>query len=100
MGLKGTCVCPGTVEGTLRFYLSGQSAKAGDIIIFKEWLTQDVLQAKEATGFISTKGGITCHASIIAREINVPSLISVNISSLQEGQKVRLDATRGVVELL
>ena len=98
MILKGTCVCPGTAEGKLTLFQPGKKYGKDEIVLLKHWLTQEVLAAKDAGAVISAAGGITCHASIVARELNLPALISVDISSLKEGTPVKVNATKGTIE--
>lgn len=98
--ITGTCICPGTVKGKIRFFKQGKSYNKTDIVVLEAWLTQEVLALKNAGALISATGGVTCHASIIARELNIPAIIGVNISELKEGQKVIVDSAKEMVELI
>ena len=55
-----------------------------------------------ATGIICETGGLTTHAAIIARELNIPCLMSVKdaISQIKDGQQIELNADRGEIILL
>ena len=97
--IKGTCVCPGTVKGKIKFFKENENYTKEDIVVMQDWLTQNVLQAKEAGALISKTGGITCHASIITRELNIPALISANIEGLEEGKDAIMQAEQGVLTL-
>jgi len=91
--LTGTCACPGEVEGKLTRYNPDRTYTKEDIVILNEHMTQDVLKLKNAGAILSRNGGLTCHASILARELNVPCLVGVvGMEELSEGTKVRLDA--------
>lgn len=91
--LTGLCACPGEVTGTIQLYEEGKYYTKNDIVILNVWVTQNVAALKEAGGLISSTGGLTCHASIIAREFRIPCLVSVeNIDTLKPGLQVLLDA--------
>ena len=91
--LTGLCVCPGEMDGMIKIYEAGQSYAKTDIVILNQWVTQNVVALKNVGGLLSLTGGLTCHASIIAREFNIPCLISVKgLENLTNGQRVHLDA--------
>lgn len=47
-------------------------------------------------------GGLLTHGSVVAREYGIPAVVGVRgaTSALRTGQTVRLDGSRGVVEVL
>ena len=55
-----------------------------------------------AAGVIVEIGGMLSHASTIAREYGLPALANVKDATrrLKDGDRVRLDATGGVVEIV
>ena len=63
----------------------------------------DYLSAmKKAVAFVTDEGGITCHAAIVARELNKPCIIGTKIATkvLKDGDEVEVDADKGVVKIL
>lgn len=91
--LTGICACPGEVKGTIRYYQPNKKYTKDDVVILNQWVTQEVLLLKEAGGLLSSQGSLTSHASIIAREFNIPCLINVKgLDQLAEGTKVLIDA--------
>lgn len=54
---------------------------------------------KKASAIITEKGGRTCHAAIVAREIGVPALVgTANATSvLENGQKISVSCAEGSV---
>ena len=98
--ITGTCVCPGVVRGKVKRFAVGVTYTKSDIVLLEEWLTHEVLALKDAGALLSATGGITSHASIIARELEIPSLIGVDITQLQEGQEVHVDTAEEKVEVL
>jgi len=99
--ITGMCVCPGVVKGKIKFFREGQEYTKEDIVVIEDWRTQNILFARNAGAFISKNGGLTSHASIIARELNIPALICVdNIEELKEGSFVKIDSAAEEVILL
>jgi len=52
---------------------------------------------KKAAGIVTDKGGRTCHAAIVARELNIPCIVGTGNGSkvLTTGQAVTLDCASG-----
>jgi len=52
---------------------------------------------KKAAGIVTDKGGRTCHAAIVARELNIPCIVGTSSGSkmLKDGQSITLDCTSG-----
>ena len=99
--ITGICVSFGKTTGKLRFYKQNFKYKTGDIVLLNEWVTSNVSYLKKAGGLLSSKGGITCHASIIAREYGIPCLVAVkNIDKIKEGTRLELNATAEQVKIL
>lgn len=57
---------------------------------------------KDAAGLIAERGSILSHTAIISRELGVPAVVNVkNITDiLKNGEKIKLDANKGEVEIL
>ena len=55
---------------------------------------------KKVSGIITDEGGAACHATIIAREFNLPCLVGCKVATLilQNDQPIILDANHGVVK--
>ena len=53
-------------------------------------------------GIVTDEGGLLCHASILAREFNLPCVVGTKIATkvLKDKQKVKLDANNGKVNIL
>ncbi|BAZ37398.1 pyruvate phosphate dikinase PEP/pyruvate-binding protein [Calothrix sp. NIES-4101] len=54
-----------------------------------------------AKGIISDAGGRLSHGAILAREYGIPAIMDVRNATwvLQDGQRVRIDGSRGIVEI-
>lgn len=99
--ITGTCVSPGEIIGTICFYKKNIKYSKKDIVYLNEWLTSGVALLKNAGGLLSNHGGLTCHASIIAREYKIPCLVALkNYKILKEGQLIKLNATAETITIL
>lgn len=99
--LNGICVSPGEVIGKVSLYKEGKKYSKKDIVVLDIWVTSGVALLKNVGGLISSKGGLTCHASIIAREYNIPCLVGVRgASKLKDGIKVKLEANKEIITIL
>jgi pyruvate,water dikinase len=53
-------------------------------------------------GLISEKGSLLSHTAIIGRELNIPTIVGVKSATqkIKTGQKIRIDAGKGTIEIL
>lgn len=102
MEIKGRGVGGGVVTGTLHFISDAREARGvrEDEILFTEMTTPDMLIAMQrCKGWVTQRGGITCHAAIIAREMKKPCVVGLgeNFSQLKNGAVVTIDGKTGIV---
>ena len=52
-----------------------------------------------AAAIVTDQGGLTSHAAIVSREINVPCIIGTKIATkvFKDGDRVEVDAIKGIV---
>ncbi|KKQ93655.1 MAG: putative phosphoenolpyruvate synthase [candidate division CPR2 bacterium GW2011_GWC2_39_10] len=57
---------------------------------------------KRAKAIITDEGGVTCHAAIVSRELNIPSLVGTKVATqvFENGDWVELDTRKGIARLL
>ena len=57
---------------------------------------------KLAAAIVTNRGGRTCHAAIIARELGIPAVVGCGDATarLKTGDRVRVDGSAGRVEIL
>ena len=74
----------------------------GDIMVSHSTNPNLVPAMKKAGAIITDVGGVTCHAAIVSRELNIPCVIGTKISTrlLKDGEKVEVDATKGIIKRL
>lgn len=103
--LKGTCACKGKIKVKVNLIMTKlkiNEIKDGEILVTSMTTPEYLPAMKKASAFITNEGGITCHAAIVARELNKPCIIGTKIATkvLKDGMKVEVDADEGVVRVL
>ena len=102
-GIQGSCANPGIVRGVARVvkYFT-EEIKNGNILVASMTTPEYLPAMKKASAIITDEGGITCHAAIVAREMNKPCIIGTKIATqvLRDGDLVEVDADKGVVKIL
>lgn len=93
------CVFPGKAKGKVRIVKNDESVKSfkqGEILVAL-WSCIDYLPAmKKAAAFITEGGGITSHAAVIARELQIPSVVGYKGATklFKDGDEVEVDAEK------
>jgi pyruvate,water dikinase len=72
--------------------------KQGDVLV-AEMTTPDFVPAmKRASAIITERGGRTCHAAIVSRELGIPCVVGAQgATSLEVGREVTVDGSKGAV---
>ena len=102
--LQGIPASPGQVEGRVKVWRNLQSLPEIDrqtILVVPYTDISLVSFLMRAGGFISEVGGRLSHGAILAREYGIPAITDVRNATwlLQDGQKVRIDGYKGIVEI-
>ncbi len=103
--IKGNIANSGYVCGKARIiepHTLVENFKYGNIIVSK-MTTPDLIKIiKRASAIVTDEGGITCHAAIISREMNIPCIIGTKIATkvLKDGDLVEVDANKGIVRII
>lgn len=103
--LQGTCACPGSVEGSVKIVntvAEMEKMNEGDIMLAHTTFPSLLPAMRKAGAIVTEDGGVTCHAAIVSRELNIPCVVGVKKATrlLTDGDKVYVDATHGKVEKL
>ena len=100
--LSGIPASPGTATGTVKItrHASGiDKIREGDVLV-AEMTTPDFVPAmKRAVAIVTDRGGRTCHAAIVSRELGVPCIVGTGgaTSVLKDGQLITVDGSQGKV---
>lgn len=103
--LAGVVVYPGQASGAVTVVRSQHDAQrmpAGAILVVRMTTPEIVVAVHRAQAIITDEGGITCHAAIVAREFRIPCVVGTRVATnvLRDGDKVEVDANRGIVKIL
>jgi phosphohistidine swiveling domain-containing protein len=103
--LNGICACPGRVRGKVKIInipKEMDKMNKGDVLISIATSPDLVPAMKKAAAIATDMGGITSHAAIVSRELNVPCVVGTKIATkvLKDNVLVEVDATHGVVRIL
>ncbi len=103
--LRGFTACLGTATGPVKIIESVEELhkiQEGDILVAVMTRPDYLPAMKKAAGFVTDEGGITCHAAIVAREMQKPCIIGTKIATktLKDGDLVSVRANHGVVQVL
>jgi pyruvate,water dikinase len=97
--LNGSPAGPGLGCGPVRIVLDAakiNEVKKGDILV-AEMTTPDFVPAmKRAAGIVTDRGGRTCHAAIVSRELGIPCVVGTGDATqkLKSDQVVTVDGSR------
>ena len=100
--LSGLGASPGIASGAVRIVDKlDQLDKVGEgDIIVTAMTTPDMVPAmKRAAGIITSEGGMTSHAAIVARELGAPAVVGTGgaTEALTDDQMVTIDGDRGTI---
>lgn len=103
--IQGHVAFAGSASGTVRIInTTDDIAKVnqGDILVSVMTNANYLPTMKKAAAIVTDEGGITCHAAIVARELNIPCIIGTKTATsiLQNGDMVSVDAHNGTVEII
>ncbi len=100
--LSGSPASPGAAVGPVKIILSSSEidrVKEGDILV-SEMTTPDFVPAmKRAAAIVTDRGGRTCHAAIVSRELGIPCVVGAGeaTTTLHTDQLVTVDGGQGKV---
>ena len=100
--VRGLGASPGIATGNVKIVLDIDELdkiEEGDVMV-TTMTTPDMVPAmRRASGIVTDEGGVTCHASIISRELGIPCVVGTGdaTKTLKENTGVTLDGKKGLV---
>jgi pyruvate,water dikinase len=96
---------PGVVEGIARVVLTEDQfddVRAGDILVCQMTNPAWVVLFTKIVGLVTDAGGTVSHPAVLSREFGIPAVIGTSVATQQikSGDRIRVDGTQGVVEIL
>lgn len=104
--LEGQGVSPGIAEGIALVLENPNDALSSDfknfILVTKNTDPAWVYIMSRSQGLVSEKGSLLSHTAIIGRELNIPTIVGVKMATqkIKNGERIRIDATKGTIEIL
>ena len=103
--VRGQIAFKGKVTGRVRIVLDPNDiskVEKGDVMIAVMTFPSYIVAMERAAAFVTDDGGILCHASISAREMKKPCVISTKIATkiFKDGDLVEVDADNGIVRIV
>lgn len=104
--VKGLPASPGNAAGRVHVILDPSHIdefKEGEILVTEMTAPDWVPAMKKAKAIVTDSGGMTCHASIVSRELGIPCIVGTKsrgeaaTATITDGIDVTVDATHGVV---
>ena len=76
--------------------------KKNEVLVAEMTSPEYIYAMRQASAVITDEGGLTCHAAIVTRELDIPCIVGTKIASkvLHDGDLVEVDANKGVVRIL
>lgn len=104
--IKGRAAWSGCVQGIARVVLSHDGKDAtfneGDILVSISSNLNLMSLIQKSAAIVTDEGGVTCHAAIIARELQKPCIIGTKhaTSLIKDGDRIEVNADTGIVTIL
>lgn len=104
-GLKGMAASPGIVEGVARVILDADQlseVQPGEILVAPVTAPSWGPIFGRIAATVTDIGGMMSHAAIVCREYALPAVTGTGSASttIKTGQRLRVDGTKGTVEIL
>ncbi|MBS1152700.1 MAG: ppsA2 [Myxococcaceae bacterium] len=100
--VTGLGASPGIASGRVRVLKSpdqGARMKNGEVLVAPMTSPDWVPAIRRAAAVITDSGGMTCHAAIVSRELNIPCVVGTRAATrlLRDGEEVTVDGKKGQV---
>ncbi len=106
VAVRGLPASPGVASGVVHVIDSPKDIdefKSGEVLVTLMTSPDWVPAMKKAAGIITNNGGMTCHAAIVSREMEIPCIVGTKSRGkaatdvFHNGDVVTIDAKNGVV---
>jgi phosphohistidine swiveling domain-containing protein len=103
--VRGIIGAPGKVKGEVQIIKNAEDLKnfkTRNVLVATTTNPDYIAAMQKAVAFVTDEGGLTCHAAIVARELKKPCIIGTKIATkvLKDGDRVEVDADKGIVKIL
>jgi phosphohistidine swiveling domain-containing protein len=103
--LKGNPASAGFVKAKVSVIFGKQDFEKfvpGTVLVTSMTRPEFLPLIKKAAAIITDEGGITCHAAILSRELEIPCVVNTKVATkiLKNGDTVEVDANNGIIKRL
>jgi pyruvate,water dikinase len=103
--VRGLPASPGVVEGVARHVESLEEfdqVRQGDILVCQMTNPAWVVLFTKIIGLVTDAGGATSHPAVVSREFGIPAVVGTSVATqrIKTGDRVRVNGSTGVVEIL
>ena len=103
--INGIGGSPGVVEGIARVVLHENQfddVRAGDILVCQMTNPAWVVLFTKIVGLVTDAGGTVSHPAVLSREFGIPAVVGTSVATeqIKNGDRVRINGTTGLVEIL
>ena len=102
--INGSPASLGYAIGKARVVLHPENAEfqKGEILVTGMTRPEFLPLMKKASAIVTDEGGITSHAAIVARELNIPCIIGTKIATkaIRTGDLIEVKASHGLIKIL
>jgi pyruvate,water dikinase len=103
--INGIGGSPGVVEGIARVVLREDQfddVRAGDVLVCQMTNPAWVVLFTKIVGLVTDAGGTVSHPAVLSREFGIPAVVGTSVATeqIKNGDRIRIDGTTGVVEIL
>lgn len=104
--VKGLPASPGMASGVCHVITNPADIdqfKEGEVLVTTMTSPDWVPAMKKAVAIVTDAGGMTCHASIVSRELGIPCVVGTKSRSveatevLKTGEEITIDAQNGII---
>jgi len=103
--LRGTVASSGSghvirsIARVLRHPNDSYRLAPGEVLVASMTSPEYIDAIRKAGAIVTDVGGLTSHAAIVSRELNIPCIVGTKLATkvLKDGDLVEVDATKGVV---
>lgn len=102
---EGKRAMGGKVTGKVRRILKTPEMKnmqKGEILVTTMTSPDFISAIRKAKAMVTDEGGLTCHAAVISRELNIPCVTGTKIATrvLKNGDLVKVNANHGLITVI
>ena len=103
--VTGIAGSPGVVEGVARVVRAVEEfdeVEEGEVLVCQMTNPAWVVLFTRIAGLVTDTGGTTSHPAVLAREFAIPAVVGTSVATqkIATGDRVRVDGSAGVVEIL